>query len=607
MSSLRWLRIACGMAAICVPLWLVKAQAGAPAAAAGQDQSPEVFRTNANLVLVDVVVTDKGTAVQGLKASDFEVLEDGRPQTVSTFEEHRATDSVRTAREPDLPAHTYSDAPIYTVPSAVNILLLDALNTPLSDQVYVRQRMIRYLHSLPPATRIAVFTLGSRLRMVEGFTTDSSVIEKALNEGAARPEKSPIMDPVFNQQLQLIAWLADSAGAAVQAVAAMNQFVADTKSYESDLRIDMTIQAMEELSRYLYGVPGRKNLIWFTGSIPITIGPDATQTDPSSQMREYAPRMQRLAQLMTLARIAVYPVDSRGLINLPSTEAEGNQINPGILTETVTGRPVASPLPSTSEVVQQSDALFLQRNFAEHSLMDQLATETGGKAYFNTNAVGHALAEAIENGANYYTLGYAPQNHDYNGALRRIEVRLKEGQGTLQYRQGYYADDPAQEAKLMPGRLTPLIAAMQHGALPQSLVRFEVRVLEAGDPALAGEKISPGPAGNLTQFLRPPVVRYVADYTIDPRGLEFTTLPDGKQERRLEITQVAYDAEGGRVNFTDGGFAVDTPPIENATQAIHMRQEIDLPSGPVFLRIGLHDLLSGRIGTLEIPLKVEKP
>lgn len=607
MGCSRWVRFVCGAALVCIPLWLVRAQAGAPAARGGQNESPEVFRTNANLVLVDVVATENGAAVQGLKASDFEVLEDGRPQTVSTFEEHRATDSVRVASEPDLPSHTYSDAPIYTVPSAVNVLLLDALNTPLSDQVYVRRRMIRYLHSIPPGTRIAVFTLGSRLRMVDGFTADSSVIEKALTEGAGRPEKSPIMDPIFNQQLQLIAWLADSAGAASQSVAAMNQFVADTKSYEADLRIDMTIQAMEELSRYLYTVPGRKNLLWFTGSIPITIAPDASQTDPSSQMRDYGARVQQLAELMSLARIAVYPIDARGLLNMPSTEAESNQINPGILTETVSGRPITVPLPSTSEVVQQSDALFLQHSFAEHSLMDEIARDTGGKAFYNTNAVGEALAESIDNGANYYTLGYVPENKNYNGALRRIEIRLKSGQATLQYRQGYYADDPSQAGKLMPGRLSPLIAAMQHGVLPESQVLFRVRVLPAGDPALAGERISPGPAGNLAQFLKRPLVRYVADYTIDPSGFEFTTLPDGKQERKLEITQVAYDAAGVRVNFTDGGFAVDTPPIENASQAIRMHQEIDLPTGPVFLRIGVHDLLSGRIGTLEIPLKTEKP
>lgn len=595
---------------------LISGQASAPAGAApitSQTQEPEIFRANASLVLVDVVATDNGNPVQGLKAGDFEVLEDGHAQRISSFEEHRSTDTLQVAKTPNLPAHVYSDSPIYTVPSAVNILLLDALNTPLTDQKYVRRRMIQYLRNIPPGSRIAVFTLGSRLRIVTGFTTDSNVIERALTEGLGRPEKSPMIDPIFEQQLQMMAWLSDSAGSSAQAVAAMEQFAADTKSYGTDLRLDITLQAIEELSRYLAMVPGRKNLLWFTGSIPITIGPDAAQTDPTSQMRDYGARVSQLAQLMTVARIAVYPIDSRGLLNVPSTEAETNVVNPRILTQTISGEPVAVPLPTTSAIVEQGDADFVQKAFAEHTLMDQLANQTGGKAFYNTNAVGRALAEAMGNGANYYTLGYVPQNHDYNGALRRIEVRLKEGHAALQYRQGYFGDDPATVAKLMPGRLSPLIAAMQHGVLPQSAVLFQVRIVPASDPAVKGEAISPQPAGSLVQSLKPPLVRYVADYTLDPADFMFRTLPDGRQHREMELTQVAYYPEGQRINYTDGLFGVDTAPIpENVTdwtgrQGIRMHQEIDLPAGNLFLRIGVHDLLSGRIGTLEVPLKVVGP
>ena len=85
---------------------------------------------------------------------------------------------MESAKAETLPPHTYSNAPHYAITSAANVLLLDALNTPLSDQVYVRQRMLKYLHTIPPGTRIAVFTLSSRLRMVEGFTTDSSTLRR---------------------------------------------------------------------------------------------------------------------------------------------------------------------------------------------------------------------------------------------------------------------------------------------------------------------------------------------------------------------------------------------------------------------------------------------
>ena len=68
----------------------------------------------------------------------------------------------------------------------------------------------------------------------------------------------------------------------------------------------------------------------------------------------------------------------------------------------------------------------------------------------------------------------------------------------------------------------------------------------------------------------------------------------------MELTAVAYDVEGIRENYADGGFAVDGAP----GQHLRLHQEIDLPAGKTYLRIGVHDLMSGRIGTLEIPLTV---
>jgi VWFA-related protein len=601
----------CLAAVISLPIWIALAQsAAAPAAPQPAplkpDELPAIFRTNANMVLVDVVVGDKGNPVDGLKASDFRINEDGHPQNITVFEEHRATDAVESAAVENLPAHTYSNAPHYAITSAANVLLLDALNTPLSDQVYIRQRMLKYLHTIPPGTRIAVFTLSSKLRIVEGFTSDSDTIDKALKEGRGRPELSPIMDPLYDQQMAMMGWMADGAGASAQAVAAMNQFASDTVSYEADLRLDITIDAMEQLARYLGTIPGRKNLIWYTGAVPITIAPDPAQTDPTSNMRDYGARMTKLAELMALARVAVYPVDARGLVNVPSADGEANQMNPGVLTQTPGGRPVAVSMPTTSALIDQGNTQFLQSNFAEHSTMDQFANETGGKAFYNTNAVGEAVVKSIADGANYYTIGYVPANKNYNGAYRKIDVDLQSGHDQLEYRHGYFADDPTQTAKLMPGRLSPLIAAMQHGVLPQSQVLFHVRLVPAGDPSVKEEKISSDPAGALAKTLKPPLARYIADYTIDPRGFDSKTLPDGRLHHELELTQVAYDAGGIRLNYTDQGFAIDTPPALEREQGIRMHQEIDLPAGQVYLRVGIHDLISGRIGTVEIPLQVAK-
>ncbi len=151
------------------------------------------IKSKVRLVLVDVVVTNgKGDAVTGLLKQDFEVLEDGKPQTISTFEEHHGAPPTQ-IKVPPLPPNVYTNFPLTQTADSVNVLLLDAMNTPTLDQVYVHTQMIKYLKTIPPSTRVAIFTLASRLRMLQGVTTDSSELLKVLNSVQAGPQESPLL------------------------------------------------------------------------------------------------------------------------------------------------------------------------------------------------------------------------------------------------------------------------------------------------------------------------------------------------------------------------------------------------------------------------------
>jgi hypothetical protein len=122
-----------------------RAQSGAPA-----PHPAPVIRTSANLVLVDVVVTAHGQAVEGLSRRDFHVFEDGKEQAIISFEEYRASDAPMVAAAPTLPPHVYSNDPRFDLSSAANVLLLDALNTPLTDRQFVRCQMIQYPNGIAP-------------------------------------------------------------------------------------------------------------------------------------------------------------------------------------------------------------------------------------------------------------------------------------------------------------------------------------------------------------------------------------------------------------------------------------------------------------------------
>jgi hypothetical protein len=100
----------------------------------------------------------------------------------------------------------------------------------------------------------------------------------------------------------------------------------------------------------------------------------------------------------------------------------------------------------------------------------------------------------------------------------------------------------------------------------------------------------------------------MVDYWIDPQSVEDKPLPSGGQHAETEVTQVAYDSEGIRRNYTDTPFEVNMTAAEarNAMHAgIPLHLQIDLPQGKGFLRVGVHDLQSGRIGTVEIPIEVK--
>ena len=602
--------------------------AGAPATAGPQTAATSsgttpVIRTQANLVLVDVVVTDQGKAVQGLTASQFHVFENGKEQRITAFEEHRASDAQQVGQIPALPAGVYTNYPQFAITSAVNVLLLDALNTPISDQAYVRQQMLAYLKHIPAGTRIAVFTLASRLRMIEGFTTDAGAMETAIGHGKGTPQQSKVLVSAQEQDD-----LNDTA-TSMSGVdgGALQQFVADTQSFQTDLRVSMTLDALAQLGRYLSTIPGRKNLIWFSGSFPLQIDPDASQSptsgssplDPFSPMRNYADQVKQTDSLLSAARVAVYPVDARGLMTLASTDASRNLRSAApVPPPTASGFSRRSGVPlggnaggSGMSPAQKADSKFMAQTINEHQTMNEIAEETGGEAFYDDNGIRSAVARSITNGSNYFTIGYVPDARSLDGNFRPIRVQV-DGSGpkyALAYRRGYYAVDPMKTGAESPGQVSPMVAALQRGAPPLSQIVFEARVIGASDPAAKGRTVSAGPAGELAQSLKAPVRRYFVDLSADPHKFTWSALPNSGAHSEVEVTMVAWDADGQRVNFTDRALGVNLT-VEQSTQiaktGLPLHEEIDLPPGVMYLRVAVHDLASGRIGSMEIPVRVPK-
>ena len=136
--------------------------------------------------------------VTGLTKDYFQITEDGKPQPVNYFEEHTPNNEPATPL-PQMPSNVFTNQPTAPPGDSVNVLLLDSLNTDREDQAYVHQQILNYLKTMDPGTRVAIFTLSSKLRMIQGFSTDSSTLQAALNDPKSG---APITRTAMSRSLQ---------------------------------------------------------------------------------------------------------------------------------------------------------------------------------------------------------------------------------------------------------------------------------------------------------------------------------------------------------------------------------------------------------------------
>jgi VWFA-related protein len=584
-----------GSVALCQAPTAPGGQAAAPSAPAAVPNTGEtVLHSNTNLVLVDVVVADRGKPIHGLDRARFHVLEDGHEQTLTAFDEHQ------TAGRPQalphvvkLPPNTFSNDPIYPDTGVVNVLLLDGLNTPVMNQMDVRRTMIDYMGKIKPGTPLAIFTLASRLRLVAGFTTDTALLVKALKEAKTGPEQamgglSPETDKSTSQ---LIADLGVMAPSQFN-VASLQQFTADFVAFQTDTRVTITLNALQELARYLSAIPGRKNLIWFSGSFPISLDPDPKLKRPVDATRDYTADVRRTTELLSAARVAVYPVDARGLTSPMFAQASTNTF----------GGPDSSGI----GIVAKSDKAEDQK-MNEHSSMQQIAEQTGGQEYVNTNALAAAVESAVEHGSDYYTVGYVPGADKLDGKFHKIQVKVEGVSYKLAYRRGYFADTAGKSSEPDPVKQSMMAAAAMHGEPPATQILFQARVMQADDPQIKGVKLQDGPAGAMAATLKGPVSRYAVDMRIDPKGIRFEDTPEGTHMASVELAVIAYDGDGKRVNYFDKSVTLNLKPEQYArvmAGKIPAIVPLDLPAGNVSLRMVILDRAAGRTGSLEVPVTI---
>jgi VWFA-related protein len=527
------------------------------------------------LTIVDVTVTDaKGQPVHNLKQSDFTILEDNKEMKPNSFEEY-SSDEARPVHIPvkqELPPNTFSNTP----PTAQKLappamLVIDNLNTPAQAQQQLAQRLLDFARKMPAGTQMTVYLLTNRLTILQGFTSDPKLIEAALTNKKAIAHESPLADP--------------STAAAGEST--------EVEGNQNSMRAQYTLTALRQIARFASGIPGRKNLVWFSGSFPTTFPPhpdpfafpvtfcppptlpDACPTEPT--VYDFETDVKSVTDLLARSHVTVYPIDARG-IQIPDP-------------------PVIVPY-STTKMTNR-----MNLRVAEHETMDTIAELTGGKAVYNSNDFAGAVQDALSTGSNFYTITYAPNNQKLDTRFRTISVKVDRPNLNLTYRNGYYAIDPGTSlsgAKIP--RPTAVQGAMLHGAPDMTEVLFKVRTVRA----LTTEVGLPTDNQRISPEMKPPYRRYSLSYTTDIHNIAFTQGPDGNYTADFEFQVTVFSAAtGDALNTTNR----EVRPVEPASSYQSLlkngaiaHQEIDVPSkGDFFLRVVVHDLNTDRVGSMEIP------
>jgi VWFA-related protein len=545
---------------------------------------PPTFQTSTTDVIVDVVVTDHhGVPVEGLSQDHFSVSENGHLQQIVAFEAHHSSPSSPPL-VPIPPPGVYTNAPVVSSDGVVDVLLIDALNTPTQNQVRTHQMLIAYLKTLPVDKPVAIFILGTQLRQIEDFTTDHTALLQAVEAFNASPQKSPLLKTPEDTAAQMK--IEDDALAQAQGVRKpslgtlrvlnMKQFSAEFDSFTIALRVGYTLSAFDQLARYLSAIPGRKNLLWLSGSFPLAIEPQSDLKNPYQSARDFSQQVERTANLLATARVAVYPIDAEGLVSqtfLQPSVSGGN----------------AARNPDRSIAAESAEF----SNHAEEVMtLDKVAQATGGEAINNTNDLKGALAEADRHGSRYYTLVYHRSDNSQDNKPRHIEVHVAPGKYQLSYRRSY---TPVKSS----GQKVSFLSLMQHEIPASTQIVFRLSPRSIGAPP-AGAAI----AGSNQNVYRP-VVRYSVGYDVDVAPLALTASGDGVLHGAATFVAIAIDRDGKAVNSASGALDLHVRPEQYSRfvkEGIQFHQQLDVPAQTKWLRAAVYDHDSGRIGTLEVPI-----
>jgi VWFA-related protein len=554
--------------------------------AARNTDATTTFKAESRLVAIDVIATDKhGKPVTDLTMQDFQILQDEKQQTIKLFD--RITKSAP-ARMPVRSQLHLMPGVVTNVPESpwqkpVNIILLDLQNSSFSSQVRAKQVAKAALKTAPAGESFALYVIShSRMQLVMDVTTDRLAMARMIN--------NQLPEVPFGGS-------ASTSSIALDATASMQSLALQQTSFNLEAQGQDNLasncfregKALRILANRLRGIPGRKKLIWLS---------DSFAYNPLSSSSACGIDSGRTTELFTISQVAIYPIDTKGLITVPSisssafmSESAGSASaasSPFInlsssLPQTGSRPPSPNPYDSASNNTYKLQWQAILRS-AEQNRMElgrvasntvavrTIAAATGGKGYVNTNNIEGALKDSFDDGTSYYTLGFYPKGELAN-PQHHLNITVNRPGIDLRYRKNYVLRDY--------GKMDDRERAQDFGLALELNSPLTTELFFIAEPKQRDANVE---------------IRFA----VDAQKLLFETDKDGKQSAKVDFVVVAYDKDGTPLKTAYK--SVESSLSEDGYRKVLQNGfpgdlTIALLPGQYSVRLGVRDSRTGALGT----------
>lgn len=431
--------------------------------AAGQDPAPAQIhiRSDVQEVIVPVVVTDaKGHHVPGLKAGDFEVFEDGKPERIVAFSVESMTPTPIDEAAANGGGRSNARAAAGD-PRRTYLIVLDTLHSSFANFGRVRKVLEQFFQKEQSAdAQYALMALGRQINVVQDSTRDVSAILAKLRDRnfsrAIQESEAGNMAAASDQFLGLmrnycslcacISTGTQSDQSECPSAKGRVQMFLASFAERTYLLNQQFLGRLNEIVKAIASMPTSRTVVFisdgfnrFSGrelySLLMGYGPKghSFQFPP----RDTQPAMEAILKNATRSAVRFYTIDSRGLYSGVSLSGSGFDASSSSSTHTqMDSRASTSVAAGVPELVISQAVSAARENT---NPLAQLARETGGVFFENSNDLTKGLRQAVADGREYYVLAYVPKDTARDGTYRRIAVTVKGGKWRINAKAGYWA------------------------------------------------------------------------------------------------------------------------------------------------------------------------